>query len=181
MNLVDLLCRVSDAFERNKIDFILLGGMGVSVWSEPRLTKDCDIVVRVRKSSQSTLKAALVDAGARVTALEMRLLFGRPFMRLQINGTKLDVHRCLSPHDRAAFENSVGVQFEGRTVRVASAEDLVLYKLQAWRPQDRLDITKLLADVKGVKRAYIESWLDPIRSATNHPMWDRWTDAIRGS
>lgn len=181
ISITDLLGRVAGAFAHERVDFLLIGGMAMSVWIEPRLTNDCDIVVRVRKVERARLKAALLAAGARVTSLEMRLLFERPFVRFKTqDGPMLDVHRCLSVHDRSAFDHSVMLRKWGQSFRVASAEDLVLYKLQAWRPQDRLDITQLLRDVKDLNRAYIESWLDPLREATNQPMWDRWTDANRG-
>lgn len=180
ISITDLLGRVAGAFSHEHVDFLLIGGMAMSVWVEPRLTKDCDIVVKIRKVEQARLKTALVAAGARATELEMRLLFERPFVRFKTrDGPMLDVHRCLSVHDRSAFDHSVMLEKWGQSFRVASAEDLVIYKLQAWRLQDRADVHSLLTQVRDLDHAYIESWLDPLREATNQPMWDRWTDAIR--
>lgn len=181
ISVTDLLQRVAGAFATERVDFLLIGGMALSVWIEPRLTKDCEIVVRIRKVQQSRLKGALVAAGARATSLRMRLMFERPFIRLKTtDGPMLDVHRCMTAHDLSAFEHSALIRKWGHPIRVAAAEDLVLYKLQAWRLQDRADIQSLLVQVKDLNHEYIESWLDPIRKATNHPMWDRWSDALRG-
>ncbi|MEK7866287.1 MAG: nucleotidyl transferase AbiEii/AbiGii toxin family protein [Planctomycetota bacterium] len=181
VSITELLGLVAGALDRERIDFLLIGGMAMSVWVEPRLTKDCDIVVKVRKTDQARLKVGLVAAGARATSLEMRLLFERPFIRFKTTGGPiLDVHRCLTAHDRSAFDHSVKLEKWGHTFRVATPEDLVLYKLQAWRPQDRIDIQSLLSQVRDLDRTYIESWLDRIRESTNEPMWDRWSDSLRG-
>lgn len=179
MTLAELFDRVIDAFARERVDFMLIGGMAVAFWVRPRTTQDCDIVVRIAKKDQGRLKAALVASGSRVTALEMRLLFERKWIRTKTSGPMLDVHRCLSAHDKAAFDNAETVEANGRRIRVASPEDLVLYKLQAWRPQDRLAIEEILEQVKNLDRAYIESWFDRIRVATNAPMRARWAEITK--
>ena len=180
MTLSELLTRVCTSFAAQNIDSMLIGGMAVAMWVEPRSTDDCDMVVKVTKRYVTPLKQALIAAGARVTALEMRWLFERPWIRLKTAGPKLDLHRCLTPHDRAAFERGALVEREGMRLRIATPEDLILYKLQAWRPHDRADIHELLVQVKDQDRRYIESWLDQIARATSAPMRDRWADSLRG-
>lgn len=82
-----------------------------------------------------------------------------------------------SRHDRAAIEHREPVTFKGRRLRVAAAEDLVLYKPRAWREQDRIDIRRLLTGVSDLDRTYIESWLDPITEDTGEPVRERWLTA----
>ncbi len=177
MVLTELLIRTADSCAANRIDFVLIGGMAVSAWIEPRLTKDVDIVVMVRRRDAPRLKKALVEAGARVTALEMRLLYERRFIRCKTAGPYLDVKIQSSAHDRAAVANAQKVDFDGRLVDVATAEDLILYKLQAWRLHDQDDIDKLLKGVSNPNVRYIESWLDPIAKETAAPMRERWEQA----
>jgi len=179
MELTDLLVQVADSCAANRIRFMLIGGMAVSTWIEPRLTQDMDIVVAVRRRDAPRLKKSLVEAGARVTALEMRLLFERRFIRSKTSGSFLDVMIQASAHDRAATANAEKVVFDGRSVAVASPEDLILYKLQAWRLIDQDDIAKLIRGVRDLNSAYIESWLDPIARDTGAPMRDRWERARR--
>lgn len=165
--------------EKARVRFVLFGGMAVSTWIEPRLTHDCDIVVAARRRDAPKLKQALIAAGARVTALEMRWLFERRFVRLKTSDHKLDVHLMSSAHDRAAFAQAWPVRYGDRIVMVARPEDLVLYKLQAWRGQDQLDIRAILDQVKDLDRKYIESWLDPISKGTGLPMRQRWEEMRR--
>lgn len=178
MALIELLLRATESFSANGIRFILIGGMAVSAWIEPRLTKDMDVVVSVRRRDAPRLKKALVEAGARVTALEMRLLYERRFIRCKTAGPYLDVKIQSSAHDRAANTHARTVPYGGKAVPVAAPEDLILYKLQAWRLHDQDDMVKLAKGVPNLNVAYIESWLDPIAKDTGAPMRERW-DQIR--
>lgn len=153
--------------------------MAVSTWVRPRLTDDVDIVVMARRKDAPRLKPALIAVGARVTALEMRLLFERRFVLLRIDDVRLDVHIASSAHDKSSFEHAARVDFGGRSVRVASAEDLILYKLKAWRPIDKVYIASLLEQVKAVRMAYIESWLDRVAEETGADIRDRWKEVSK--
>jgi hypothetical protein len=133
VELTDLLARIAAAFERRKLPFMLIGGMGVSAWVEARLTRDVDITVLARKTRVADLRQALIDATARPTSTDMRVLFEGRWVRLKTGGPKLDVHLAVSAHDRTALENAERVRLGTAKVRVASPEDLVLHKLKAWR------------------------------------------------
>ncbi len=180
--LVDLLIRVADEFDKARIRFVLFGGMAVSTWVPERLTHDCDVVAWAGKRDVTRLQQALLAAGARVTALEMRWIHERRFVRLgTAAGFKLDVHLVTTPHDRAAFAQARPVEHRGRTVMVARPEDLILYKLKAWRGQDQLDIAQLLRSVRGLDREYVDSWLDAIAKRTGAPMRDRWKQSLENA
>ncbi len=179
MVLVDLLVKVAEALDRARIWFVLFGGMAISTWIEPRLTKDCDIVVMARKRDVSRLKEALVSAGVRVTALEMRWLFEKRWVRWKMDGHILDIHIAVMAHDRSAFSNARPVDHRGRKVMVARPENLILYKLKAWRGQDQLDCIAVVRQVKDLDWDYIDSWLDTVAKDCGQPIRDRWTDVLK--
>jgi predicted nucleotidyltransferase len=180
--LVDLLIRVAEELDKARLQFVLFGGMAVSAWMRERLTRDCDIVVRAGKRDVARLKQALIAAGAHVTALEMRWIYERRFVRLNTSSThKLDVYVASTTHDRAAIAQAERVHYGGRTVRVARPEDLILYKLKAWRGQDQVDIAQLLRALKRIDRDYIESWLDDLARRTGAPMRDRWKQSLENA
>lgn len=53
-----------------------------------------------------------------------------------------------------------------------SVEDLIVYKLLAWRPQDRDDIAEVLAAGHELDTRYIEHW------AAQWEVLDRWEEAF---
>lgn len=72
-----------------------------------------------------------------------------------------------------------GNGIEGLPVAVASAEDLVLYKLLAWRLQDRADIHRLLCEVRDLGHPYVESWLDRLTEESGDDLRARWSEALK--
>jgi len=166
----DLLLRVVDSFDECGVPFVLVGGLALSTWVEPRATRDIDVVVRVRKVSLPRLREALIRAGARPTRLEMRKIGERRFVRFPIEGVFLDVRLGASAHDRSAWKRSSEVWLEGRGIRVASPEDLLLYKLAAWRPQDQVDALSLLNIPSGVDERYVDRWAATVSEETGEPI-----------
>ncbi|MBI2923449.1 MAG: nucleotidyl transferase AbiEii/AbiGii toxin family protein [Planctomycetes bacterium] len=179
MGVTDLVRQVSIAFDDRKLPWLVIGGLALSWWLPERLTRDVDIVVPAWKRHAGLLKQALMASGARVTALEMRWLFERRFVLLKTGGPRLDVHISRTPHDRAALAQAVPGEFGDRKVPVATPEDLVLYKLKAWRLQDRADIDRLLKEVRDLRRDYIESWLDSLSTETGSDLRARWAEALK--
>jgi len=179
MGVADLLRQVSISFDEKKLPYLLIGGMAVAWWIPERLTRDVDIVVPAWKRHASRIKAALVASGARVTALEMRWLFEQRFVLLQTSGPRLDVHISRTAHDRAAIAQAAQGEYGDRRVPVATPEDLILYKLKAWRLQDRADIDRLLRVLKDIRRSYVESWLDTLSTETGADLRARWAEALK--
>jgi hypothetical protein len=178
LELTELLASVTDSFSRHRIPFLVVGGVAVSMWVEPRLTRDVDVVVLVPKRHRSRLKQALIDAGARPTELEMRILFEKKWVRLTTAGPRLDVHLAASKHDREAFKNTVVTQVADRKVPLACVEDLILYKLAAGRPHDLVDVESLIRGIRDVDRGYLEARLDAIGEQYAAPVRERWRAAL---
>jgi len=177
LELTELIGRVVPAFERHRVPFLVIGGLAVSAWVSPRLTDDIDIVVIAKRKDSPRLKPALLECGARVTAIEMRWLFERRFVIFRIADARLDVHVSSSAHDRAAFANAEWADFGKARVRVSGPEDLILYKLAAWRPVDRADVHSLLTGVKDIALEYIEKWLPEISKHYGVDAMTRWKEA----
>jgi predicted nucleotidyltransferase len=59
-------------------------------------------------------------------------------------GIPIDLTLAWLPFERVALERAEPVDFGGVTIRVATAEDLVIYKAVAWRDRDRADVERLL-------------------------------------
>lgn len=53
---------------------------------------------------------------------------------------------------------------------VITVEDVIIFKLVAWRPRDRGDILSILEAGHDLDRAYIEHW------ATDWEVLDRWQE-----
>ncbi|MBI2920913.1 MAG: nucleotidyl transferase AbiEii/AbiGii toxin family protein [Planctomycetes bacterium] len=178
MDLTELLEKVAVCFEKHRVPFVLIGGMAVATWIRARPTDDVDIVAMARRKDAPRLKPALIEVGARVTALEMRLLFERRFVLLRIGDARLDVHVAASGHDREAWAHAVELPVGAAKVRVASVENLVLYKLIAWRQIDQRDVRDFIRKIGNLNKAYVESWLARLSEENGVDLPARWKQAI---
>jgi hypothetical protein len=130
------------AFAAHSYRGCLIGGLALQRWGEPRFTQDADLTVLAPFGSETKVVDDLLRvfrprvAEARTHALTYRVL-----MVKASNGVSLDISLAALPFEeevltRASSWRSVG----DVSIITCSAEDLIIYKLVAGRPQDVVDI-----------------------------------------
>lgn len=122
--------------------FCFIGGLALQRWGEPRLTQDVDLTVisgfgcEPEYADQFLLAFAPRIPDAREFALRHRVL-----LLLDRDGIPLDVALGAMPfEERAVDRSSPFVVAKDISLRTCSAEDLVVFKAFAGRPQDWIDI-----------------------------------------
>jgi hypothetical protein len=179
VTLDELIPLIARLFSSKGYRYFAFGGVGVSLWGRPRMTHDLDVVVRLARRAVPGFVGELKEAGFRMTrSLQRKLVEGR-VIQVPIGATELDIKLCAQGHDMEALGRAKRAAFEGFELWVASPEDIVLYKLQSWRTQDRADIENLLANVKPLDRRYIEDHLASIEEGSGHPVSERWKESTR--
>lgn len=161
------LLEVLDFLDRGQIPYMLTGSMAKSFYSDPRMTRDIDIVLELDYPSIDHMvstfeKSFYVDRGMIEEALENSSMFNVVHNQLQV---KVDfIIRKNETYRKTEFERRRSFILEGRKVWVTSPEDLVISKLH-WA-KDSLsemqlsDVRDLLRSVKTLDYAYLESWMD---------------------
>ena len=59
MNLFEKLLQIADALEREKVEYILIGGFAVILYGLPRLTQDLDLFINNTTDNVQRLRTAL--------------------------------------------------------------------------------------------------------------------------
>jgi hypothetical protein len=123
----------------------IIGGIAVLRWGEPRVTRDVDVALLTGFGREENFIDPLLEAyagrstDARAFALRTRVLL----LRAE-SGAGIDISLAALPFEQLAIERaSVFDPSPGLRLRTCSAEDLVVFKLFASRPQD-------LQDAKGI-------------------------------
>jgi hypothetical protein len=121
----------------------LIGGLALQRWGEPRMTQDADLTVLAPLGTEPALVDALLlrfaprMADARALALSRRVL-----LLFASNGVSLDISLGALPFEEEVLERATKWrQVQETWLVTCSAEDLVIYKLVAARPQDLVDVT----------------------------------------
>ncbi len=114
-------------------------------YSEPRFTKDLDLLISVDAENAKTVFGALKEFGAPLTNLTEAdfskegffYQMGRPPLRI-------DILMSISGVDFAdAWARREAVSLDGIDVNFISKQDLIANKIASGRPQDLLDVEQL--------------------------------------
>lgn len=154
--LSDVLREVSSVLRVRGVGFALVGGLAVSVRSEPRFTRDVDLAVAVKDDQQAEgVVAALAPRYEPVAVLEHETLERMASVRLgrgqgtHASGVVVDLLFASSGVEAEVVASAEPLEvFGGLQVPVARTGHLLAMKLLARdddRPLDTVDLQALLA------------------------------------
>lgn len=145
-----------------EVPYAIIGGIAVQYWGEARFTQDVDLTVMLPVDEQNNLLQAIVEH------LTPRLPDALEFARRNrillvqtIDGFPIDISLALPGYEDEVMKRRVEyVLDQDKVVHVCSAEDLILHKAVAGRPQDLRDIEGIVIR-QGTKLdlTYLRHWL----------------------
>lgn len=145
--LESALGALSDALLESRVDHMVIGGIAAIARGLTRQTADIDATVWAQDLVLERLLDTLGAHGIRGRIPDLIPFAGESQVLLLEHvpsGTPIEVSLAWLPFEREALDRAEVVSLAGHAVRVAQAEDLVLYKAVAWRPRDRSDIERLM-------------------------------------
>ena len=160
--------RIIAALDQAGIKYMLTGSFASTYYGTPRTTQDIDLVIA---PSANELRAFIhllppeeyyVDLDAALEAHARHSMFN---LVDQVTGWKIDlIIRKPRAFSEEEFRRRTSAQVQGTNVYVATAEDLIIAKLE-WAK--RAQSQRQLEDVVGIlrlrgdslDRAYIEKWV----------------------
>lgn len=124
----------------------LIGGLVVSRWGEPRVTKDVDATVLVDFGQEAQVLSQLLERfRSRDADATRRAQLGRLALLTATNGVDLDISFAAFPFEIEVLERATEwVVMPTVHLRTCSAEDLILYKLVAGRLIDLHDVQSIV-------------------------------------
>lgn len=135
------------------VDFVIVGGVAVVLQAMPRFTKDLDICYSTAQDNLDALGDVLVALTARLRGIPETVPFvpdGPTLRRTQIlclTTPAGDIDLLVDPDGAPGYDalraRASVMELSGRSVRVASIEDMLAMKRAAGRPQDLADIESL--------------------------------------
>lgn len=133
------------AFSSSNVEYLVVGGWAVSVHSEPRFTKDLDLLIGTAPDNLERAVAALTTFGAPDTVVaQARRLAPDEFLFFGAPPARIDLFRSIPGVDFAeAFARRLDVAWGNTTVHVLSKEDLIRAKRAAGREKDLRDLRAL--------------------------------------
>jgi hypothetical protein len=182
MSFLEVLQRVTAALERAGIPYMLTGSFASVFYGSPRSTQDIDLVISATGEQLHEFIATLPsgeyysEITAVLEAQRRESMFNIIDMR---TNWKIDmILRKNREFSREEFSRRKEVNLEGVPLFVASAEDVVLSKLE-WsklaqsqrQVEDAAGILKMRAD--SLDRSYLDKWVRELG------LTKEWIDAQR--
>lgn len=175
MSASDVLRRITTALDLAGIAYMLTGSFASAHHGAPRSTLDLDIVLAATSEQIKKFIAALptneyyADLNAAIEAHSRESLFN---VIDSVTGWKIDfIFRKSRPFSQEEFQRRKLIHFQGLQLFVATAEDIVIAKLE-WAKLAQSQ--RQLEDVAGIlrlrsgtlDRAYLDKWVSELDLAS---------------
>jgi predicted nucleotidyltransferase len=168
---LEAIKEVHQFFTKEKIPYVLIGGIALQHWGEPRFTRDIDVTILVDSGAEEeVIKKILSNFSPRIKDALGFALKNRICLVRSKNGYEVDISLGIPGYEEIVIKKAVECQIGGVSVKICSAEDLIIHKVVAGRPQDITDIEGIiLRQRKGLNIRYIRKWLRNFSSILEMP------------
>lgn len=140
----DDFAELVEAFNKNKVEFVIIGAHAVAFHGYVRATKDLDILIRPTRENILRVVAALNDFGVGFLGLEEADFTPENVVQIGVPPNRVDLLSEISGVEtEKVWETRVKGEYQGRPAQYISRECLLQNKISAGRRQDRLDAEKL--------------------------------------
>lgn len=165
--LVETFGAVTQALTDAKVDAAFIGAIAVIAWSRVRTTTDVDLVISASQADLERLRPCLerlgFSAGAPVTSESSDAVPDiSVFWSAHRPSVRVDVFHAKTEFEREALRLAVPAVVAGQSVRVATAEAVIVYKVLASRAKDELDLRAVFEAAAASRRVLdwgsIERW-----------------------
>ena len=135
------LWKILDEFPEH----VVIGGMAATLLGAPRTTVDVDVVLMLSPQEAERVVKLCEQYGFRPgSEAATKLGEGRPAKFAFSRRFSVDMRLASFSLDRAAIRRAQVIPLFGYPLRVATPEDLIVYKLARWEAIDREDVRHIL-------------------------------------
>jgi len=132
-------------FNDHNVRYMVIGGYAVVQYTEPRFTKDLDVLISTDQTNAEAVFKALREFGAPLAGLTPNDFAEEGFFfQMGVPPVRVDVLMGIPGIQfEGCWNRRVVVEFDGMKVIFISKEDLIASKRAAGRPQDLIDVDLL--------------------------------------
>lgn len=159
---ISVLSEINDFFEKEKIPYVVIGGIALQWWGEPRFTRDIDLMVRVPAQNEETiLKKIFRTFPKRIPDALNFALNNRVCLLKNSQGIEIDISLGIPGYEDECIKRAIKFEIKKKSfIKICSAEDLIIHKAFAGRAQDLIDIESVISrQGKKLDINYIRKWL----------------------
>ncbi len=135
--------------EQFKVKYVIIGGIAASIWGKPRMTLDADIVILLSTENIADFLKVLRENGFLISKSSEPKMIGRlrRFLPIKVRFTKAiscDLRISSYSIDRNAIERAKKIRIFNTRIKIATPEDVIIYKLVRFEDIDKADIKTII-------------------------------------
>ncbi len=139
--LVGAVKRATGLLDKMNVPYMIFGGIANSIYGNPRLTFDVDIKFLLeREGEMERFLAGIASIGVILPEDPKGFMEETNVLPVDIDGVRTDLVKAELPFEKEAIARSRTIDFHGTTIKVCTAEDLIIQKAVSTREKDWLDI-----------------------------------------
>lgn len=158
--LEDVFKKLVSFLNKEKFEYIIIGGIAAGTLGEPRVTGDIDVDILLDKDNICEFLDKAIKSGFKVDK-QRCIERARLTSVFQINYGEFHIDFIIASIDleREAFKRKKPIKLFGLKAYFPTPEDLILLKIIPPRPQDLIDAQNLIIRHKGkLDIKYLETW-----------------------
>jgi len=161
-NLIQSIVLLQKNLSEEGVLSIVIGGMAVAVWGEPRVTRDVDLKILLSRQDADRLLEILSPDYKSLVPNPHEALRKQALIFVQDSlGTRLDLLLADTPYDVIAIQRGRDIEIQpGIKIHFCSPEDLIIYKLISTRLRDHDDAKSVVRrQGDSLDDEYLIGWL----------------------
>jgi len=149
-----------DLLNKEKLAYLIIGGLATGVIGEARLTQDIDVLILIPKDKVKGFLNSAKKMGFSYSFNKIGEDINlRGVFRLMLSDFHVDFIIAGTPFEQSAFSRKKKIRLFNKVAFFPSPEDLILFKLIASRPKDILDIKAvILRHREKLDTVYLKKW-----------------------
>src|SRR5438132_2950666 len=136
----DALVELSSWLSENGIGHMVIGGFAVTIWGEPRFTRDLDVTVSVPADKLGEIVDRICVRFRSLSGDPLKFVTETRVLPIMVEATPVDLIFAALPYEEDAIARARLIHLKDGSVPVCSPEDLILHKIVSQRPRDHEDI-----------------------------------------
>jgi hypothetical protein len=152
MDLIDKFLQVIDQFEKENVEYVLIGGFAVVLHGFPRLTQDIDVFIRPTEENVKRLQTALKNVfdDRSIDEITYDELARYPVIRYGTpDGFNIDIIAQIGEAIQFDDIEYDVMEVEAHRLKIADEHSLIRMKENTMREIDQADVRFLREKLKG--------------------------------
>lgn len=153
-------------------EFLIIGGIAVSLLTRPRTTQDIDVLTLLDESQWDHFLKSGLSFGfeARISnALDFAQKNRVLLLRHKKSGVNIDISFGYLPFEEDTLKRKSFHKLGELRIPLPTPEDLIVMKMVAHRPQDMIDVKSILQTYPKLDRQRIQKWVKEFSRALGNP------------